>query len=122
MLLSVCAASAVFAADQAPVAPPWTVVFKWQRCPSWYCETGWYASPAVADLDEDGESEVYWGGYTLMAVNGNDGTVRSIRPQDSSERLWPGIVVADLDNDGQQEVVTASGDGILSVYGSSTLR
>ena len=99
------------------LAPPWTVTFKWQRCPSWYCETGWYASPAVADLDKDGQAEVFWGGYTLLAVDGATGAIRWTRPRGSSERLWPGIVVADLDNNGTQEVVTASGNGKLSVYG-----
>ena len=107
--------------EPQPAAPPWTVTFKWQRCPPWYCETGWYASPAVADLDKDGQNEVYWGGYTLMAANGADGTVRSIRPQGSSQRLWPAIVVADLDNDGTDEVVTASGNGQLAVYGPDLL-
>ena len=111
-----------FAADQSPSAPPWTVTFKWQRCPSWYCETGWYASPAVADLDKDGQAEVLWGGYTLMAVDGAGGTIRWTRPRGSSERLWPGIVVADLDDNGTQEVVTASGNGKLSVYGPAWPR
>ncbi len=105
------------AADQQPVTPPWQVVFKWQRCPSWYCETGWYASPAVADLDQDGQVEVLWGGYTLLAVDGSSGAIRWSRPQNSSSRLWPGIVVSDLDGNGTQEVVTASGNGKLSVYG-----
>ena len=71
----------------------------------------------MADLDKDGQAEVLWGGYTLMAVDGASGTIRWTRPRGSSERLWPGIVVADLDNNGTQEVVTASGNGKLSVYG-----
>ena len=63
-VLVACAAvlggmAAAVAADQFPAAPAWTVVFKWQRCPSWFCETGWYASPAVADLDKDGQTEVF---------------------------------------------------------------
>ena len=56
LLATAAAAAGAFAADQSPSAPPWTVTFKWQRCPSWYCETGWYASPAVADLDGNGQS------------------------------------------------------------------
>lgn len=108
------------AEEQVPAAPPWTVA-SWGRCPPWFCETGWYASPAVADLDGNGQVEVYWGGYTLIAINGGDGAILSIRPRGSSERLWPGIVAADLDGDGVEEVVTASGDGKLSVYGPGLL-
>jgi uncharacterized repeat protein (TIGR01451 family) len=100
-------------------APAYTVTQKWQRCPAWYCETGWYASPAVIDVDKDGQVEALWGGYTLMAVNGSNGTIKWIRPQGSSSRLWPGIVVADLDRNSTLEIVTASGNGILSVYNAS---
>ena len=39
-------------------APAYTLTLKWQRCPAWYCETGWYASPAVADLDQDGQQKI----------------------------------------------------------------
>lgn len=38
-------------------APP---VFEWSRCPDSFCETGWYASPAVGDVDGDGQVEVVW--------------------------------------------------------------
>jgi len=35
-------------------------ILKWQHggCFSSWCETGWYASPAVADLNGDGYAEV----------------------------------------------------------------
>ncbi|MBK9053080.1 MAG: VCBS repeat-containing protein [Chloroflexi bacterium] len=38
-------------------------VLKWQKggCFSSWCETGWYASPAVADIDNDGQQEILWG-------------------------------------------------------------
>ena len=36
---------------QASAAALGTPVFEWQRCPASYCETGWYASPAVSDVD-----------------------------------------------------------------------
>lgn len=110
------AASIAAVTSAAPAA--FTLTLKWQRCPPWYCETGWYASPAVADIDTDGQVEVLWGGYTLMAVNGSSGAIKWTRPQGSSSRLWPGIVAADLDRNGTLEIVTASGNGVLSVYGS----
>ena len=37
-----------------------------------YCDTGWYSSPAVADLDGDGQPEVIWGAYDVVALNGAD--------------------------------------------------
>ncbi|MBK8048354.1 MAG: VCBS repeat-containing protein [Anaerolineales bacterium] len=116
LLFSLLPALPAHSAEPA-AASPWPLTLKWQRCPNWYCETGWYASPAVGDLDADGAAEVYWGGYTLMAVNGTSGTIKWIRPQGSSARLWPGIVLADINNDTRLEVVTASGDGELAVYG-----
>jgi uncharacterized repeat protein (TIGR01451 family) len=118
LLTLVLVSQFVFASPQSSGAAN-TLSLKWQRCPTWYCETGWYASPAVVDVDKDGQVEALWGGYTLLAVNGGNGTIKWNRPQGSSSRLWPGIVVADLDHNGTLEVVTASGNGILSVYNAS---
>lgn len=99
-------------------APAYTVTQKWQRCyPGNWCETGWYASPAVADLDKDGKPEVLWGGYTLMVVTGTNGTLKWNTTQ--TGRLWPGIVVADLDHNGSLEVVTANGNGYIDVYNAN---
>ena len=111
-------AAARFGVALAPTTT-FTLTQKWQRCPAWYCETGWYASPAVVDVDQDGQVDALWGGYTLMAVNGSTGTIEWNRPRGSSERLWPGIVVADLDHNGTLEVITASGNGIISVYNAN---
>jgi uncharacterized repeat protein (TIGR01451 family) len=94
-----------------------TPVLKWQRggCYSSWCETGWYSSPAVADLDGDGAPEVIGGTYSLFALNGEDGTVQwSADPEGS--RVWPGVVVADLDGDRDPEVVTAHGGGYVHVF------
>ncbi|MFL7791194.1 MAG: FG-GAP-like repeat-containing protein [Anaerolineae bacterium] len=89
---------------------------KWQHggCYSSWCETGWYSSPAVADLDGDGTIEVIAGAYTVFILNGEDGSVqRSI--DTPGGRVWPGVVVADLDGDDDLEIVTAQGDGYLNV-------
>ena len=91
-------------------------IFKWSRCPPSFCETGWYASPAVADIDSDGQMEVLWGGYTLMAVNGATGAIEWTAPPPDDGRLWPGIVIADLEQDGDLEIVTGNGSGYISVY------
>ena len=113
--------------SQAVVAPIAAPVLKWQNggCTSW-CETGWYSSPAVADLDGDGSPEVIGSGYAIQVLDGASGALewRMKSGHDRSEgssvsnvgRTWPGIVVADVDGDGQLEIVTAHSGGVVSVY------
>lgn len=109
---------------QATVYAP---VLKWQRggCYTSWCETGWYSSPAIADVDGDGKMEVIASAYSIFALDGvtgnlkwrmNSGTDRSNPNQANVGRTWPGIVVADVDGDGQLEIVTAHGGGYVSVY------
>lgn len=52
-------------------------VLKWQRggCFSSWCQTGWYSSPAVADIDRDGQVEVIWGSYDVVSLNGATGAL-----------------------------------------------
>ena len=101
-----------------PVPAP---VLKWQYkgCYSSWCETGWYSSPAAADLDGNGTVEVIGGQYSFTILNGIDGSlVRRVEsPGDS--RLWPGIVVADLEGNGDLEIVTANGEGYVSVFNAA---
>lgn len=81
-----------------------------------YCDTGWYASPAVADLDGDEEPEVIWGGYDLFALNGHNGSVQW-EADGGGNRIWPGIAVADLTGNGSLEVIVGRGGNSLTVYG-----
>jgi uncharacterized repeat protein (TIGR01451 family) len=92
-------------------------VLEWQHggCYSSWCETGWYSSPAVADLDDDGTMEVIAGAYSVFVLNGEDGTEQwSDNP--TGDRVWPGVVVADIDDDGDLEFITAHGQGYLNVF------
>ncbi len=92
-------------------------ILKWQQggCYNSWCETGWYSSPAVADLDGDGKPEVIASPYTLFVLNGEDGTTQwAVDPPGG--RTWPGVVTADIDNDGDLEIIVAQGSGYVTVY------
>jgi hypothetical protein len=101
--------AAIAAAIQAPV-------LKWQHggCYHSWCETGWYAAPAVADLDSDGTMEVIGAAYTLFVLNGADGT-QQFSVDAAGSRVWPGVVVADIDSDGDLEIIIAQGGGYVTV-------
>ena len=114
----------------APLSSVQAPVLKWQRggCYDSWCETGWYSSPAVADLDGDGQAEVIASAYSIVALDGATGTLewrvksghdRSTPTSDNVGRTWPGIVIADVDKDGSVEIVTAHSGGYVSVYNST---
>lgn len=103
---------------------------KWQLggCYNSWCETGWYSSPATADLDGDGQVEVIASAYSIFVLNGSTGALewkmssghdRSDPNATNVGRTWPGIVVADVDNDGGVEIVTAHSGGWVSVYNAT---
>jgi hypothetical protein len=79
-----------------------------------YCQRGWYSSPAVTDLDGDGQQDVLWGANDVVALNGSTGGLKWRAP--GSTRVWPGIAVADLTNDGTTEVIVARNNDRLTVY------
>jgi hypothetical protein len=122
--LATCLAALAAGAAGAQVAAP---VLKWAHggCFASWCETGWYASPAVADLDGDGAPEVVASASSIVALDGATGALqwRVASGHDRSEpgasnvgRTWPGIAVADIDGDGALEIATAHGGGWTSVY------
>ncbi len=93
-----------------------TAVLKWQGggCYSSWCETGWYSSPAVANINSDPQLEVLAGSYDLVALDGETGSLEW-RVENSS-RVWPGIVVADLTGNGSLEIVVGRSGDQLTVY------
>lgn len=106
---SLCSMSAL-AQIQAPVQ-------KWAYggCSVASCQTGWYAGPAVANLDADAEPEVVWGSYDVVALTAASGTVEWRAT--SSSRVWPAVVVADLEGNGSAvEVVVGRENNQLTVY------
>jgi uncharacterized repeat protein (TIGR01451 family) len=98
----------------AAIAAP---VLKWVHggCDGSSCETGWYSSPAVADLDKDGYPEVIGASYSLYLINGLTGATK-LTLDPTNNRIWPDVVVADLQPDGDLEIVTGNGAGDLAVY------
>ncbi len=113
-----------YPAAALPIQAP---VLLWQRggCYSSWCETGWYSSPTVAGLNGDGKMEVIGSTYTIFVLDGNTGNLiwkvasgHDITQPNATNvgRTWPGIVIADVDNDGLPEIVTAHSGGYVSVY------
>ena len=104
------------AAPQAIQAP----VLKWRRggCDSVECKTSWYSSPAVADVDNDGKMEVIAAADFLYVLGDNGTLTPTLKWQQDplGLRVWPGVVVADIEGDGALEIVTAHGDGYVHVY------
>ncbi|MCD4655633.1 VCBS repeat-containing protein [bacterium] len=101
-------------------------VLKWDRagCTHW-CMTGWYASPAVADLDGNGTMEVVWASYkvwVLDAATGDEywsvytGHDVAYTGDDYVGRTWPSPVVADIDGNGTLDIVTAHSGGWVCAY------
>jgi hypothetical protein len=105
----------------APPPPVQAPVLKWQNggCQTTWCRTGWYASPAVADLDGDNKPEVVWTDYRVVVVNGEDGSDQWVVGNPGGGRGWPGVVVADVDNGGGLEIVTAHGGGYVTIHDAS---
>jgi hypothetical protein len=94
-------------------------------CYSSWCETGWYSSPAVADLDGNGTMQVVASAYSIVNLVGASGALnwrvasghdRAASGAGNVGRTWPNVVVKDVDNDGQAEIISAHGGGYVSVY------
>lgn len=94
-------------------------VQKWAYggCFSSWCQTGWYASPAVANLDGDPQAEVIWGSYDVVALDGLNGSLQWRAASD--DRVWPGIAVADLTGDGGLEIIVGRSGDQVTVYNQS---
>ncbi|MDI6695544.1 MAG: VCBS repeat-containing protein [Anaerolineales bacterium] len=92
-------------------------ILKWQYggCYASWCETGWYSSPAVADINNDGQNEIIASAYSLWALDGTNGALLW-RAGATNYRTWPGVVIADLEQDGQPEIVIAQSGGLVSAY------
>lgn len=79
--------------------------------------TGWFSSPAVYDLDGDGDKEIIAPFYDI-AVWDHTGALLSTAEHDvyHQGRVYAPGVVADLEGDGTVEVVVAAGEGSVAAY------
>jgi hypothetical protein len=110
----VALAAGVLAVPGAAAAGVGAPVFKWQGPCGSFCQTGWYSSPAISDLDGDGAPEVVWGSYDLFVYQGSNGALRARAA--NPQRVWPGVAVADLTGDGSREIVVGRGGNQVHVY------
>ncbi len=96
-------------------APPATTLgtpeLLWDRggCLASFCQTGWYASPGVADLDGDGVKEIVWASYDTVALR-PDGTLRWRSA--GARRSFGSPVIADLAGDAKLEVAATRNDEV----------
>jgi FG-GAP-like repeat/Divergent InlB B-repeat domain len=103
-------------AETSAIAAP---VLKWQYggCFNSWCQTGWYGSPAIIDIDKDGATDVLWASYDLVALNGATGALKWRAT--NSQRAWTAVAVADLTGDGSLEAVVGRGGNQVTVYSAS---
>jgi hypothetical protein len=89
---------------------------KWQKggCFSSWCQTGWYSSPAVLNIDADPQLEVIAGTYDVVALDGLTGALQWRAT--NAGRVWPDVAVADLTGDGSMEVIVGRSGDQLTVY------
>jgi hypothetical protein len=78
-------------------------------------ETGWFAAPAVVDLDRDGTMEIVAALYSTMVFDAK-GTPLGAKGTATKGRVYAPHVVADLDGDGTTEVVVGGNEGTVAAY------
>ena len=97
-----------------------TPVLKWEfggNEGSW-CESAWYSSPTIIDINGDGTNEVLRAANTLYMLNGTDGSeIWKVNPEGS--RVWTRVEIKDINSDGELEIISAHNHGYLNVMDSS---
>src|SRR3954471_18988229 len=78
-------------------------------------ETGWFAAPAVVDLDKDGKMEIVAALYSTFVFDA-EGKPRGPKGTATKGRVYAPHVVADLDGDGTMEIVVGGNEGTVAAY------
>ncbi len=77
-------------------------------------QTGWFSSPALADLDGDGRLEIVAPEYATSVF---DATGRRLGTGTATKgRVYAPAVVADLDGDHVTDIVVGGNDGTVAAY------
>ena len=77
-------------------------------------ETGWFSSPGLVDLDGDGRREIVAPFYSTFVFSANG---RPLGKGTATEgRVYAPGVAADLDSDGQPEIVVGGNEGTVAAY------
>ncbi|MGC4001172.1 MAG: VCBS repeat-containing protein [Anaeromyxobacter sp.] len=114
LLFSACSGSSGGGGGTEPAYGTPALLWAHGGCFGSWCQTGWYGSPAVADLDGDGTPEVIWGSYDVVALSSSDGSLRWRAAGGS--RVFASVAVADVDADGEPEVIAGRGGDELTAY------
>jgi hypothetical protein len=78
-------------------------------------ETGWFASPAVVDLDKNGTMEIVAALYSTIVFDAQ-GKQLGAKGTATMGRVYAPHVVADLDGDGTMEIVVGGNNGTVAAY------
>jgi len=93
----------------------------------YWTEDGYYSSPAVYDIDDDGEEEIIFSNYSITVLDaktgetewkvnsGYDITSELVSTGKSNGHTWPDIEIEDINGDGKKEIITGHGGGVISV-------
>ncbi len=75
-------------------------------------QTGWFASPAVADLNRDGAKELVVATYSIRVYGADGKLLDSV--DGNGKRIYAPHVVADLEGDGTVDIVFGQGSPVYA--------